>query len=131
MVEGKGSGRIQRVVEGGPFGSLTTGTSAQPYRGKRIKYSGHLRSQEAEVGGLWMRIDRSHDGRVTTLAFDNMQDRPVRGTTDWAEYAVVLDVPDDAHQITFGFLLNGSGTLWGDNLKIDTRSRAYVERVKV
>ena len=53
------------------------------------------------------------------LAFDNMQDRPIKGTTDWQNYAVVLDVPEGATGIFFGVLVNGSGSVWMSNLKIE------------
>ena len=54
------------------------------------------------------------------LAFDNMQDRPVKGTEDWKNYNVVLDVPNDATGISFGVLLNGSGNVLLSNVKIET-----------
>jgi hypothetical protein len=48
-----------------------------------------------------------------------MQDRPIKGTTDWQNYAVVLDVPEGATGIFFGVLVNGSGSVWMSNLKIE------------
>jgi hypothetical protein len=40
---------------------------------------------------------------------DNLQDRPLRGTTDWTEAANVLDVGEDAASVHFGVLLAGAG----------------------
>ena len=37
-------------------------------------------------------------------SFDNMQDRSIRGTTDWTRYDVVLNVPENAAMMKFGFL---------------------------
>ena len=34
--------------------------------------------------GLWMRVDKGKD----MVAFDNMQDRPIKGTTDWQRYYI-------------------------------------------
>ena len=65
--------------------------------------------------GLWMRVDV--DSRP--VAFDNMGKRPVKGRTDWKQYSVVLDVPNDATNINFGFLIAGEGTLWGDELNFE------------
>jgi len=117
--QGNGSGRIERVGEGGRCGTLTQAISAWEFVGKRIKYSGFLRTKEAERAGLWMRIDAVDDGVVQTLEFDNMQNRPVKGTSDWAEHAIVLDVPKEAKTVTFGFLIGGDGIVWGDDLKIE------------
>jgi beta-lactamase regulating signal transducer with metallopeptidase domain len=117
--QGKSSGRVKRIADGGRGGSLTNGTSAVPYRGKRLKYSGFLRSQDAGTAGLWMRVDSIQDGVAKPIAFDNMSTRPIKGTTEWNEYAVVLDVPPEATSIAFGILLTGQGTLWGDDLKIE------------
>ena len=46
------------------------------------------------------------------VAFDNMQDRSIKGTTDWRRYEVVLDVPKDATGIALGILLTGTGEVW-------------------
>jgi len=59
-----------------------------------------------EWAGLWMRIDGP--GREI-LGFDNMEDRPIKGTTDWRRYHVVLEVSREARQISFGVLLTGNG----------------------
>ena len=59
-------------------------------------------------GHLWMRGDK----RSEVLAFDNIQNRGIRGTTGWQRYYVVLDVPKDATQIAFGILLSGPGLVW-------------------
>jgi hypothetical protein len=48
-----------------------------------------------------------------------MQTRPVRGSTEWTEYEIVLDVPEGSTRITYGFLLIGAGTVWGDDLKVE------------
>jgi hypothetical protein len=58
--------------------------------------------------GIWMRVDRSTE----TITIDNMQDRPIRGTTGWTKYAVVLDIADDSKYIAFGILLDGNGQAW-------------------
>jgi hypothetical protein len=42
---------------------------------------------------------------------DNMQDRPLRGTTGWTEAANVLDVGQDAASVHFGVLLGGAGAV--------------------
>jgi hypothetical protein len=59
------------------------------------------------------------DGKDKTgLAFDNMADRAIKGTADWKEFQVVLDVAADAEEIFFGFLLIGKGQAWVDDFKV-------------
>jgi hypothetical protein len=53
-----------------------------------------------------MRVDEP-TGRHS--AFDNMQDRPIEGSTDWREHHVVLDVGGESAAIAFGILLTGAG----------------------
>jgi hypothetical protein len=62
-----------------------------------------------------MRVDKE----AKQLAFDNMQGRPIKGTTDWKKYDVVLDVPQEATGIFFGVLLSGSGTVWLSEAKFE------------
>ncbi len=49
-----------------------------------------------------------------------MHDRPVKGTEDWKNYQVVLDVPNDATGIFFGVVLNGSGNVLMSEVKVET-----------
>jgi hypothetical protein len=99
------------------FGTLTQVIDASNYRGKRVRLSGYLRSDAATSAGLWMRIDGAGNRR---LGFDNMEDRAVTGTTARQRYQVVLDVPVEASDIAFGFLLIGKGELWVDGLRLET-----------
>lgn len=78
------------------------------YRGKRIRLSGYLKTVNvADYSGFWLRIDGTVDN-VTYLAFDNMSNRPVKGTTDWKECEVVLDVSNEAELIAFGVNLTAA-----------------------
>jgi beta-lactamase regulating signal transducer with metallopeptidase domain len=100
------------------FGTLMQSFSAAQYAGKRGRFSAAVKSEDvSDWAGLWMRVDSSS---VPGVAFDNMQDRPIKGTTDWQNYQVVLDVPMNATGIAFGVLLNKSGTVWLSNVKIES-----------
>lgn len=99
------------------FGTFTQAITADDFRGNRVRYSGYLRTQDVKPGqgALWIRVNAA-DG--TILAFDNMADRGVSGTTPWREYHITLDVPAQAENLTFGALLSGRGSLWVDGLSI-------------
>ncbi len=92
------------------FGTLMQTFDASKYRGKRVRFSARVRTEAfGEWVGLWMRVDAAEKRGI---AFDNMARRPIRGTTDWARYEVVLDVADDATSISLGILMGGSGAAW-------------------
>ena len=99
------------------FGTLLQVIQAVAYRGKRLRFSAAVRAMDvSHWAGLWMRVD-GLDGKM--LAFDNMMNRPITGTRDWAQYAVVLDIPEDAQAILFGILLEQQGQIWMGNVHVD------------
>jgi hypothetical protein len=105
------------------FGTLMQMFDAAESRGKRLRFSAYVKSAGVEKWtGLWMRVDgppSSPSRAPAMLAFDNMQSRPIKGTADWKEYQVVLDVPEEAQAIGFGILLEGSGQAWMDDLRLE------------
>ncbi|MGB8370602.1 MAG: hypothetical protein ACLPYZ_11305 [Limisphaerales bacterium] len=116
---GKGSASLKCIVpKASGFGTLMQTFKADTYRGQRIRMSGYVRSRNVkDWAGLWMRVDGAKD---EVLAFDNMQNRAVKGTTDWTRYEIVLDVPETSQQIAFGVLLSGMGQVWLDDVKFET-----------
>jgi hypothetical protein len=89
---------------------------ADNYKGERICFSGYVKAKfVSDWAGLWMRVD---DVIGRPLSFDNMNERPIVGNSDWVKYEVVLDVPTNSSEISFGVLLDGSGQIWIDNLEI-------------
>jgi hypothetical protein len=106
------------VAETTGFGTVMQQFDAEPYIGKRLRISAFVRAKNVtDWAGLWMRVDRVGGGSLT---FDNMQDRPIKGTIDWRRCEVVLDVPETSSQVFLGILLSGSGEVWLDDLKIET-----------
>jgi len=116
---GKGSASLKSIVEDTRgFGTLMQAFKPDAFRGKRVRMSGYVKAKEVkDWAGLWMRVDESPGGQV--LAFDNMQDRPIKGTTDWVKCEVVLDVPQESQGVSFGLLLTGEGQVWMDDLKFE------------
>jgi hypothetical protein len=109
---GKPSGRMTSTLTAKGFGTMMQCLDPAEYAGKRIRFSGWVRCRDVRRwAGLWMRVDAA-GSPPPTLAFDNMQDRPIQGTRDWTRYEVVLDVAKEAKAICFGVLLDGPGTLW-------------------
>ena len=100
------------------WGTITGSMKPDSFKGHRVRMSGWLKTDSvSDWAGLWMRVDGKDFKQV--LAFDNMQERGVKGTTDWKKYEIVLEVPQDATNINFGALLCGKGKLWLDEIKFE------------
>lgn len=99
------------------FGSLAQAIDASAYRGQRVRVSGFLRTRDAERADMWLRID---GGSERSLAFVNTSARELSGTKDWQRCDLVVDVPQEAAYVVFGFLLSGSkGEVWADDFHLD------------
>ncbi|HTG66116.1 MAG TPA: hypothetical protein VL859_07055 [Flavobacterium sp.] len=99
---------IENKIDG--FGTYMNTIKSDLYLGKTVKMTAYVKNKNVKSwGGLWMRVDYYS---VATLAFDNMQRRPIKGTTDWTKYEVVLFVPSEATSISYGVLLDDTGQIW-------------------
>lgn len=117
--DGKNVGTIKSIEQSiTGFGTLMQECKASMYAGKKIKMSGIVKSANVtNWAGLWFRVDQA--GSTQPLAFDNMQDRPIKGTTGWTKYEIVLDVPSNASILAYGALLSGTGQVWFDNITFE------------
>jgi len=112
---GRWSARLERDTASPSGFSTITKSVPMDFAGTRIEWRGFLRAENvSEYVGLWMR----EDGDTAGLAFDNMQQRQVKGTHDWTEYSITLPVHRDAKQLYFGVLIAGTGKLWADDLQL-------------
>lgn len=106
---------IQAVDSG--FGTIMRNIEPGEYKKKRIMLTGFIKSENiSSWAGMWMRVDGPDPKK--SLQFDNMQSRPIKGTTDWTKYEIVLDVPENSTQIAYGVLVNESGHVWLSKLSI-------------
>ena len=106
-----------QVAQPSGFGTLMQAFQGSQYRGKRVRMTATAKAQAVQNwAGLWMRVDGTNHH---VLSFDNMQDRPIRGTLDWKQYAIVLDVPQGSTGIFFGILLAGPGEVWLANVQFE------------
>ena len=114
---GSGPGKDQ-------FATLMQSVSADAYRGKRLRLSASLRTEDADAGTLWLRVDSAAG---TVLRFDNMMQRvsdgALRGSMDWTSRSIILDVPDDAASLNYGFFLQGFGRCWARGFDLEQVDR--------
>ena len=100
------------------FGTLMQEASPDEYKGKRWRMTFWLKTEAVQgwTSG-WMRVDGKKGD--SPLAFDNMQDRLIKGTTDWRQYSIVLDVSEQSTKIAFGIMLSGDGKIWIDDIQFE------------
>ncbi|MGA2440231.1 MAG: sigma-70 family RNA polymerase sigma factor [Tepidisphaeraceae bacterium] len=87
-------------------------------RGKRIRISGWIKTNNVrECAGLEM---YAYSAGGEMLAIDQMMcARPIHGTTDWQQYQIVQDIPQDATKILLGAILFCSGEIWTDDFQVE------------
>ncbi len=114
---------VSPSAQGAGFGVATATFPVKDALGKRVKYSGWIKTDGITRGwaGLWWRVD----GASGVLAFDNMQGRGPAGTTEWKRYEIEMPVASPATNINFGAILTGDGTAWFDGLAVELDSRPY------
>ena len=103
------------------FGTLMQTCLADEYLGKRIKMTAYIKSEDvADWAGMWLRIDSKETPQTgKSLGFDNMQDRPIKGSNDWTKCEIILDVPIESATLNFGVLLSGTGKVWFDDISFE------------
>lgn len=110
-----------KSVDTQTFGSGILMQNALPeeYLGKKIRMTGYMKSKNLEGwAGFYLRIDQP--APKSPDSFDNMVDRPIKGTTDWKKYEIVLYVPLKASNIAFGGRLYGNGQIWFSKVIMET-----------
>lgn len=93
------------------FGGLMHMRRPGHFLGKSVKFTAKVKTADVISGtaNLWFRVDGKNK---KVLAFDNMYDRPITGTTGWKKYSIVLDVPEDAQRLAYGIFVGGEGKAW-------------------
>lgn len=125
---GEGSYKLEadsNITKSGKYAASIVSLSDEPgyrawaftipgsYPGKEITLSGYIKTEDVEgFAGLWMRLDPQ-------VAFNNMQQAGLQGTTEWARYEFTLPMnPDKTEQTVLGGLLVGKGKVWFDSLSV-------------
>jgi hypothetical protein len=105
------------------FGTIMQSFIPEEYIDKRVKLTAYIKTENVDDWvGLWMRVDgpKREGGKYReSLAFDNMNDRKIKGTTSWQKYEIILDVDAEAVNLAYGVLLSGTGEAWLDDLTFE------------
>lgn len=99
----------------GVYGVLTQWINAVPYRGKRVRFSGFIKTASIhEYGGLMFCLNSD-----ANYEYYDMRTHGLRGDHDWTHVEYVADVATDRVSFTIGMNLQGRGTVWMDALKFE------------
>jgi hypothetical protein len=102
------------------FGTLMQQVDITRHTGKKLRLSAAVKTEDVKNwAGLWVRID---DADRQILWFDNMQDRPIKGTINWKKFKTSFTVPKESTTLSFGVLLVGAGSVWINNVSFDQLS---------
>ncbi|MBE8714213.1 S41 family peptidase [Sphingobacterium hungaricum] len=99
------------------------------YSGKKITVSAFVKTENVTEGyaGLWVRIDPTSSSEKS-IAFDNMSNKGIKGTTDWTRYEITLDLnPEKTSNIFIGALLVGKGKMWVDDFAVTIDGKDIAE----
>lgn len=117
---GSNAAMIKYTADDKPSGFGTYMQMHQPgeWAGKKLKMTGYVKTENVDGWcGMWCRVDGA-DGKEM-VDFDNMGDRPIKGTTDWTKYEIIINVSKDASAIAYGVLVGGKGTAYFDDITFE------------
>lgn len=99
------------------FGSLMQRCLVGPFlAGKAVLLQAEAKTENVnQWAGIWLRADNA-DGN--DLFFDNMSNRPIRGSTNWTQYTIDAVLPIKTVWLNYGIVLVGQGVMWADNFKL-------------
>jgi hypothetical protein len=93
--------------------------SPDDLRGKRIRIRAMIRSEQATTGAGLFATAGSFDASRRFTNVSTKPDLPVRGTTGWLQFATTLAVPAEADVLEYGVRLEGTGTVWVDDVAVE------------
>lgn len=98
-----------------PYGAITQAIDGKPYRGKTVRLSAWLRTQDTENAALTLAA------MSNGIPLDNnfMSERPVKGTTGWTRYSITLPIAPNAEFVEVGAMIQGKGSLWFDDVEVE------------
>jgi serine/threonine protein kinase len=121
---GRWSARIDRTPDSPEkYSSVVHGIPID-FKGRRVELRGFLRTEnvKGESAGLWLREDTA-SGEV--LSSENMERQSLHGATVWTQYSVSLPLDPRAKRLAFGFLMEGTGKMWADDLALLVDGKAF------
>ena len=86
--------------------------------GKTARLTAYLKTADAVDGGAGLTLQML-GGAGEILDWNHMNDSKVRLSKSWQTYSVTLKILPKTASISIGVMLEGGGTLWADDMKLE------------
>jgi hypothetical protein len=115
----RGGARSLRIDNVGvePYGSVAQIVAGRELSGKTVRFSAWLKTRGADDRGATLFIIAMRGGYIA--AYNFMAGAAVKGTRDWARHTLTLAIPAQAEQVQVGATLEGEGTVWIDDARLE------------
>ena len=109
---------------------LTQQMNATHYKGKRVKMTAWVKSND-KGKKVWAGIFlSSNNGESRVSGYDNLYERKIKNHKDWLKYhndwnkcEIVMDIPDDSRMLNFGLYKVYEGRAWIDDISFEVVDR--------
>jgi len=116
---GHATARIESHVANESAALVRFERNVEEYRGKTIRLRAMIKSLNVTAGaGIFAKTGHFDAQRRFTETATKAA-LPVRGTKNWMNYTVTLNVPSDADWIEHGIRFDGTGTIWIDDIALE------------
>jgi hypothetical protein len=110
---------------GDSYGTAIQALKPEPYRGKRVRLAGSVRTDGSIEAHL------SIVPRLASLSASGaMGSAKARGGSRWERVAAEVDIPEDAMSVTVEVGAEGVGTAWFDDLTLEVVGEAAPARAE-
>jgi hypothetical protein len=111
--------RSLRIDNTGPeiYGAIAQGVDARPWKGKDARLTAWVKTRGADDNGVVLTLLALQSG--ATVAQNFMPDAPIKGTTDWKRYTIMLPLPSSTDKLEVGMMLRGRGSAWLDDVELE------------
>lgn len=111
-------------VAHGTWATLSQGIDASGYVGRRIRVAAWIRRDSPGPCQGFVGIDGEFEGKRLALGFSSELENPQLCGADWEHFSIVLDVPQHARRMVYGYRLSGPGRVWIDDITVGTVDNA-------
>ncbi len=116
-----------KTKEGASFGKgvLQQAFEAYEYRGKRLRLSGFLKTEQIESSPTWepfkggITLGLQIEGVNEMLRRVSAREHPLQGTHDWTRHELEVDVPQTSISVGLGLVFTGRGQVWLSDVQLE------------
>lgn len=113
-----GAARITRTGPE-PFGMLAQDIAVLPaWQGKTVRVTAWLKTRDVAGEGVAL-VLQVQGGGGAILANAQMDGKRRKGTADWQAGTETVKIPPGAMLLRVAFMLEGDGTVWADDFKLE------------